>query len=142
MAGCILLLPQHLPTPSLHLHQSVASFFLNQSFSCFLNLFPPFHLWSALFTFSIHFMYHCLHQNIFLKSSQNMTTPPHTISPCLLICCFLHSQHVHQLHCFSLVTNFTPHIAFTIDFSALLKIATSFSLQHHVSFPYSIANLT
>ena len=63
------------------------------------NLFPPFHPWSTLFTFSIHFMYHCLHQNIFLRSSQNMTILPHTIHPCQFFCCFLQSQHVHQLPC-------------------------------------------
>ena len=88
---------------SLHQHRSVASSFLKQFFSCFFqHLFPPFYFWSAL-SFSIHFIYHCLHQNIFLRSSQNMTILPHTIRPCQLICFFLLSQHVHQLLCIPLV---------------------------------------
>ena len=36
----------------------------------------------------------------------------------------------------------SPHIALIIAFSVLLKIAISFFLRHHVSLPYSIANLT
>ena len=105
------------------------------------DLFPLFHPWSALFTFAIHFIYHYLRQNFFLWSFQNMTIPPHTIRPCQLICCILQCQHVHQLLCIPLSTNFIPHIALTIDLSALLKIATSFSLKHHVSLPCNIADL-
>ena len=106
------------------------------------NLFPPFHPWSTLFTFSIHLMYHCLHQNIFLRSSQNMTILPHTIHPCQFFCCFLQSQHVHQLPCTPLFHQLYTHIALTIDLYALLRIATLFSLKHFVLFPYNIADLT
>ena len=67
-----------------------------------LNLFPPFHPRSALFTFPTHLMYHYLHQNIFLRLSQNMTILPHTIHHCQLIHCFLQTQHVHQLLCIPL----------------------------------------
>ena len=38
--------------------------------------------------------------------------------------------------------NFTPHIARIIALSVLPKIAISFSLQHHASLPYNIADLT
>ena len=99
-----------LPTFSLHLHLSATSFFLNQFFSCFVQLVPSISFRSALFTFFIHFMYHCLHLNIFFRSSQNMTIPPHTIRPCQLICCFFQSPRVHQLHCIPLVHQlYTAH---------------------------------
>ena len=49
----------------------------------------------------------------FLRLSQNMIIPPHNICPCQLICCFLQSQHVHQLLCIPLVhqlhTVYHPH---------------------------------
>ena len=110
VAGCIPLLPQFfllLLSTYTDLPHLLSS---NQSFSCFLQLLPPFHPWSALFTFSNHFMCHCLHQNIFLRSSQNMTIPPHTICPCQLICCFLQSQHSHHLHCIPLIRQlYTTH---------------------------------
>ena len=103
VAGCILLFPQFF----LHLlftYSDLPHLFLNQSFSCFLQrLFPPFHPRSALLTSSIRYMCHCIYQNIFLRSSQNMTIPPHTIRLCQLICCFLQSQHAHQLLCILLV---------------------------------------
>ena len=38
--------------------------------------------------------------------------------------------------------SFTPHIARIIALSVLLKIAISFSLKHHASLPYNIADLT
>ena len=38
--------------------------------------------------------------------------------------------------------NITPNIALVIAFSVFLKIANSFSLGHHVSLPYSNADLT
>ena len=100
LAGCIPLLLQfflHLSTYTDLLHLS-----LNHSHvSC--NLFPPFHPSSAMFTFFIPFMYHCLHQNMFLRLSQNMTIPPCTICPCQLIFCFLQSQHINQLNFIPLV---------------------------------------
>ena len=91
-------------------------FSLNQSFLCFLQLvhFTPFSVY--LFTFFTHFTYHWLHQNIFLRSSPNMTIPPHIILPFQLICCFLQTQYVHQLLCISLVhqlyTKYRPHHRF------------------------------
>ena len=113
---CISLLPQlFLPllftyTDLLHL------LFLNQPFSCFLQLIP-----SILSSVGPVYVFHplhvpLLHQNFFVRSSQNMTTPPHTILPCQLICCFLQSQHVHQLLCIPLVhrlyTAHRPHHRF------------------------------
>ena len=102
VTGYILLLPQlflHL----LSIYIDLLCFLsLNQSFSCFLHLFAPFYPWSALFIFSIHFLYHCLHQNI-LRLSQNITISPYIICPCQLTCCFLQSQNIHQLHCIPLV---------------------------------------
>ena len=104
MARCIPLLLQFSTCTNLpHLLS------LNQSHASF-NLFPLFHPQLALYTFSIHFMYHCLHQNIFLRSSQNITVPPHTICPCQLICCFFQAQHIHQLHSIPLVHQlYTTH---------------------------------
>ena len=104
VAKCISLFPQFFLT-SLHLHQSATSSFLKPTFL----IFPPFNPWLDLFTFSKYFMFHCLHQNIFIRLSQNMTIPPHTIRPCQLICSFLQSQHVHQLHCIFLVQLYTEH---------------------------------
>jgi len=43
---------------------------------------------------------------------------------------------------FLLSTSFMPHIPLIIALSILLKIAVSFSCKHHVSLPYSIADLT
>ena len=134
--GCIPLLFQFL----LHFLSTAPTccIFFSQTnpYHASFNLFPPFHPSSTLFTFSIHFMCHCLHQNILLSSSQNMTIPPHTIRPCQLICCCFQSQHVHQLHCIPLAINFTLLQIF------LIKITTSFSLKHHASLPYNIADLT
>ena len=100
--ACIPLLPQFF----LHLLSTYTDLphFLslkNPSHASFY-LIPSFDLRSALFTFSIHFTYHCLYQS--------MIIPPHTIRPCQLICCFLQSQHVHQLHCIPLVHQlYTAH---------------------------------
>ena len=77
-------------------------------------------------------LYHCL-QNIFLRLSQNITIPLFALA-CLSAASF------NQLHCIPLVHQL--HIALTIDLSALLKVATSFSRKNHVSFPYNIADLT
>ena len=49
----------------------------------------------------------------FFRSSRYMTVSPNTIRPCLFICCFLQSQHFHQLLCIPLVhqlyTTHRPH---------------------------------
>ena len=67
-----------------------------------------------------------------------MTIPPHTIRPCQLICCFLQSQHVHQLHCIPLVHQlYTAHCPQHRSFCS--SQTTLFSLKHHVSLPYNIA---
>ena len=84
--------------------------FLNQSFSCFLQLIS-----SILSLIIPVYIFHPFHvplpsSNILLKSSQSMTIPPHTICPCQLICCFLQSQHVHQLYYIPLVSHlYTAH---------------------------------
>ena len=120
VARCILLLLQlflHL----LSTYTNLPHLSLNQSFSCFLQLLSSA---SSLFTFSIHFMYHCHHQNTFLKSSKNITIPPHTICPCQLISASFNPNISISSSVFLLSTNFTLHIALTIDLSALLKIAT------------------
>ena len=139
MAGCFPLLLQllHLLSTCISLPHLLS---LNQSFSCFFDLFPLFHPRSTLFTFSIHFMYHCLHQNIFLWSSQNMIIPPHAIFSTLPAASFNPNMSISS-SLFLLSTNFTPHIALTIDLSVLLEIATSCSPKHHVSLPYNIVNL-
>ena len=83
---------------------------LHQSFSCFLQLIP--FISSLIGSVYIFHPLHVslLHQNIFLRSSQIMTIPPHTICPCQFICCFFQSQHVHQLHCIPLVHQlYTAH---------------------------------
>ena len=54
---------------------------------------------------------------------------------------FSSNQHFNEL-LIILSTNFTPHIDLTIALYALLKIAISTSLKHHVSIPYNMANLT
>ena len=128
-------IPAILSTPFLYLYRSAASSFFKPILLILPSTFPPFHLCSALFTFSIHFIYYCLHQNIFLRSSQNMTIPSHTIFHSRLICSFFNPNTSIRSIVFLLSINFTPHIALTIDFSALLKIATSFSLKHRVLLP-------
>ena len=141
LAGCILLLQQLF----LHLfftYTNLPYLLLNQFFSCFLQL--VFSILSSVGpVYVFHLLYVPLHSSkhfsqVVLKHDH--TTAP--ICPCQLICCFLQSQNVHQLLCISLVHNFTAHINLTIDFSAFLKIATSFFLKHHVSLPYQIADLT
>ena len=112
VARCILLLLQFF----LHLlstYIDLLHLFINQSFLCFFQLVPSISSLVGPVCFSIHFMYHCLHQNIFLRSSQNITIPPCAICPYQLICSFLQSQHVHQFHCILLVhqlyTTLQPH---------------------------------
>ena len=110
-------------TPSLHLHRFMASSFLKP----ILLMFPS--------TWSLHFIFGrpCLRFPstsctiaIFLRSSQNMTIPSHTIRPCRIICYFLQSRHIHQLRCIPIVHRTSPSPRSHIDLSALLKIATSY----------------
>ena len=143
VAGCILLLLQlfvHLLSTTL-----IYSIFFPQTNPSHVSfhLFPPFHPWSTLFMFSTHFMYHCLHQNIFLNSSQIMTITPHTIFALtsLSVASFNPNMSISS-SVFLLSTNFIPYITLTIDLSALLRIPTSFSLKHHVLPPYNITDLT
>ena len=85
VARCVPLLLQFL----LHLFSTYTNLphllSLKQSFPCFLPLHPQL----ALFAFSIHFMYHCFHQNIFLSSSQsirlNQTTSHYCPLPAYLL---------------------------------------------------------
>ena len=113
------------PTPSLHLHQSSASFpkpiLLMLPSTCF----PPFHLRSVLFTFSIHFMYHFIHQNIFFRSSQNMTTPPRTIRPVRWYGHVLKSL-IFDGHTFEITYD---HVMFCPEYDFKLHISQRFILQ-------------
>ena len=109
----------------------------NSSYVSF-DLFSPFHLLLALFTFSIH----CFHQNIFLRSSQNMAIPHHTFALFSLSAASFNCNMSISPTVFLLSTNFTVHISLNIDFLGLLKIATLFSLKHHISLPCNIADLT
>ena len=134
LARCILLLLQfllHLLFIDTNLPHILS---LNQSFSCFLQIVPAILSLVNPFTFFIYFMYHCLHQNIF-RLSQNMTIPPHTIHPCQLSVASFNANMSISSSVFLLPTNFTPHIALTIDLFATLKIATSFSFKHDVLLP-------
>ena len=110
VAGRIPLLPQFF-LRLLSTYPDLPHFFsLNQFFSCFLQLVP-----SILSLISPVYVFHSLH--VPLPSSKHLPQvvskhdqPPHTICPCQLICCFLQSQHVHQLHCIPLVRKFyTAH---------------------------------
>ena len=89
-----------LPAPSVHLHQSAASFF--KTTFCFLQFVP-----SISSSVNPVYDFHLLH--VPLPSSKrlpyvisNCDHTSHTIHPCKLICCFLQSQHVHQLLCIPL----------------------------------------
>ena len=90
---------------SLHLHQSVTSYF-----------FKPI-LLMLLSTCSLHFIlgrpclrFPSISCTVPLPLSKHlpqvvlkMIIPPHTICLCQLICCFLQSQHVHKILCILLV---------------------------------------
>ena len=94
-----------------------------------------------LFTFSIFFMYHCLYQNILLRSSQNMTIHLTPFALASLSTASFNSNMSISSTIFLLSTNFTPHIALTIALSALFEIATLFFLKKQVLLPYNIADL-
>ena len=142
IAGCILLLLQlflsllSTYTNLLHLLS------LNQTLSCFFQLIPSilsmvgpvyiFHPFYVAWLSSKHF-----HQ--FISKHEHT---PHTICPCQLICCFLQSQHVHQLHCIPFVhqlyTAHCPHSRFFCSSQNSYFI----SLKYHILLPYNIADLT
>ena len=137
VSGCILLFSHfflHLLSTYINLPHLLS---LNQSFSCFLQLVPSF---SSLYVF------HQLHvllpsSNIFLRSSQNITIPPHHSPFGSLSAASFNPNMSISSTVFLLSTNFTLHIAVTIHLS-VLKIPTSFSFKHHVSLPYNRADLT
>ena len=95
---------------------------------------------------------HCLHFPFtsctidFIKNiPQVISKHDHTISHHLPLPVYAASFNPNMSissNVFLLSTNFTPCIALTIDLSALLKIATLFSLKHHILLPYNIADLT
>ena len=127
-------------TPSRHFVLSMASSFLNSICSM------------RFLTFPLQAILGCSHslptiqkrssQHIIVTSSQSMSFLSHT--PLALVS--LHKVSTKPslfisswLLLFSI--NVTPHIALFIAFS-VLKIAISFFFKHHVSLPYSIADLT
>ena len=89
-----------------------------------------------------HFKFQSLHYHIFIFFPQNMTVPPYTA--CLAILSkdsFMPNMSINS-SLFLRSNSFTPRIARIIALSVLLKIAISFSLKHHASLPYNIADLT
>ena len=80
----------------------------------------------------MHFMWHCLRPGR-LKCN-------HTTFPDISYAAFHNPDMSTSSSACFLSTNFTLHIALTIDIPALLKIVTHFSLKHHVPHPYKIAN--
>ena len=139
-------------TSFLHLHRSAASPFFKPIFfmfpsTCSLHFILGrlcLHFPSTSCTIALRFpSTSCsIHQSIFLRSSQRITIPPHTFVLASLSAAFFNPSMFISYFVFLLSTNFTPHIALTIDLFALLKTATSFSLKQHVSLPYNIADLT
>ena len=70
-----------------------------------------------------------------------MTIPPHTVRPCQLICCFLQSQHVHQVLCIPLVHQLhTAHRPHHISFWASQN--SYFIFSQTPRFASNIADLT
>ena len=115
--------------------------FLNQSFLCFLQLV------SFISSFTVPVcVFHSLHaplpssKHLLWVLSKHDHNPSHHLP--LPAYPLLPSIATFPLTVFLMSTNFTLHITLTIDLSALLKIATSSSLKHHVSLPYNIADLT
>ena len=108
----------------------------------FFYLSFPSHIWSPAPSFSRHFKIRRLFQNITIIPSQNTHTivlrPPWLVHPKYPI--NPENSISSWLLLFSI--NLTLHIALIVAFSVLLKIAISFSLWHHVSLTYSIADLT
>ena len=70
---------------------------------------------------------------------QNMTVPPHTT--CFSILSKDSFMSINS-SLFLRSSSFTPHIAWIIALSVLLKIAISFFLKYHASLPYNIADCT
>ena len=143
VARCILQLLQlflHLLstyTNMLHLLSS------NQSFSCFLQLVS-----SISSSVGLVYVFHPLFVPLPLSkhlpqviSKHNHTTSYHLPLPAYLLFPSILACPSTPLYS-SCPLYFTPHIALTIDLSALHKIATSFSLKHHILFPYNIVDLT
>ena len=94
---------------------------------------PPLPLTSNFKAFTITF------SSSFLK-----TWPYHRILLALAILSkdsFMPNMSINSL-LFLRSNSFTPHIARIIALSVLLKTAISFSLKHHASLPYNIADLT
>ena len=141
MAGCILLLPNfflHLLSTYIDLPHCRS---LNQSLSCFLQLVPSI----SSSVGPIYFL-HPLH--VLLSSSKHLfqvvskhdhTTSHHSPLPVYLLLPSIPTCLSAPLYSFCPPTLLARPL--TIDLSALLKIATSFFLKHHVSLPYNIADL-
>ena len=117
----------------------VAYSFTTPFFFIFYLFFPRLFRFSSSSTTS-QFKFQSLHYHI-LIFPQNMIVPPHTTCFSLPIQKLLNTQQVR--HCFFDLTalNHTS-IARIVALSFLLKIAIFFSLMHHVSLPYNIADLT
>ena len=131
VARFVLLLPIFFPhllstyTDLLHLLS------LNQSFSCFLQLVSSFSLLVGPI-----YVFHSLYVPLLASKHLSQVFSKHDDTwP-------FDSIHAIIFYVFLLSTNFTPHIALTINLPALLKIATSFSFKQHISLPHNIADLT
>ena len=94
----------------------------------------PRHIRSPTLSTSSHFKIQCFSQNITIIPSQNMPIPSHsTRLASSTKVSFKPSKLISSWHLFFSI-NLTPHVALTIAFS-VFKIAISFSLKHHMSFP-------
>ena len=115
-------------------HHHVTSFCQWHPFSVQSDWFVlPRHIWSLRALFSKHFKIQRSSQTItIIKTCSNHRTPLALAGPSNVS--FKPNTHTFLVTFFSI--NLTPHIAF----SGLLKIAISFSLRHHISLPYTIAD--
>ena len=105
------------------------------------HLLPRCHFWPSSLSLPIHFQHHCLFQYIIIPSN-HMSIPYYSFAFAILSNVSFKPNIFIRSFIFFQSRKFTPHIDLTMALLVLLKIAISLYLKHHVSLPYSIADLT